>query len=386
MMEIPYGWWVTVAFWCFIEGAAETRANVRTRWHLAMAVPIGAAMLTKSVLGLVPMMAIPVALLLSRDLRRRCGAAMWAGLALGAAIGASWPLQQWMRYGPVALQQHFLGQVLGPSTQQMGLMSRLIGYPIILVRSFEPIVWPALAGVIVWERRWWRERNHTTRTRNTPTAVDARMHPVPAHAPSLAAGKGDGRHRDAQDGDGWERDWRGAVLIAWLVVPIVIASASSAQSSRYIFPILVPLALLAARWLLDVVPRVAVFVTRVFAPALSCVVAASLWIQPSLLTRDQNRVLKMEAQRLQQEIAPTATVSFIGTRYWRVANPFTFYVDRWLNPLETPADVCKDTTIAYLFVETGQADRLKRECPVSGPTILTSPDWILMKIEQRPRP
>ncbi len=157
MMEIPFGCWVTLTFLLFLEGVSRARPAIsdafgkarRTRWHLLMALPIAAAILTKSVLGVVPLMVLPVALALSRNLRQRCGHATWIGLLLGVILGFSWPLHQWFLFGDVALQQHFLGQVLEPSTQSVGIMSRLIGYPLILLRSYQPILFPGLAGAVM---------------------------------------------------------------------------------------------------------------------------------------------------------------------------------------------------------------------------------------------
>ena len=178
-----------------------------------------------------------------------------SALLLGVMLGFSWPLHQWLLFGDVALQQHFLGQVLEPSTQPVGIVSRLIGYPLILLRSYQPILFPGLAGAVM-----------------------------------LAMSQ---RARRRAEGE----DWRRLLLVAWIVVPVAIASLSSAQSSRYIFSILTPLALCAAWWLLRVLPRVAAFITHWFTPALATAAAIAFWVQPTLLTRDQNQIFKSQAER-----------------------------------------------------------------------------------------
>jgi 4-amino-4-deoxy-L-arabinose transferase-like glycosyltransferase len=334
MMEIPFGFWVTMVFLCFVEGCV-VEGTSRRAWHLAIAVPIGAAMLTKSVLALVPLTVIPMAIALSPELRRRCGFTIWMGLALGVALGLSWPLHQWMLYGPEALRQHYLGQVLEPSTQQIGVSGRLFGYPLILLRSFEPILLPGLAGAVMLARRWWRER-----------------------------------------------DWRALVIVLWMTVPVLIASLSSAQSSRYIFPILPPLALAAARWSIDVLPAVASIIARWVAPAIACVAAALLWINPLLLTRDANRIVKMEGARLQREIPASARIGYVGSRYWRVANPVTFYADRSVAPLNSAADLCQLQDIRFVVADTEQISSLQEQCGLSYASILSTPEWVLFRINR----
>jgi len=370
MMEIPFGFWVTLTFLLFLEGVARAssaddrsatpasaslsastvsapvsagRGAAASRvgagggrvWHLLMALPVAAAMLTKSVLGLVPIVVLPVVMALSPSLRRRCSVATLVGLAAGVVLGLSWPIHQWLTFGPDALRQHYLGQVLEPSTQDVGWRSLLLGYPMILLRSFEPILLPGLVGLVVLAKRAWRAD-----------------------------------------------DWRARLLVAWIVLPILCASLSSAQSSRYIFPILVPMALCAAWWLLGVAPRLAAFVTRWFTPVLACGAAAIFWIEPTRLTRDQNQVFKAQAAMLRRDIPDGAVVGYVGTRYWRIANPLLYYTDRMLTPLAAATDLCEARQIAFVFADRDQAASLQ-QCGLVPRLVLDSPDWVLVKFDNR---
>lgn len=332
MMEIPFGFWVTLAFLLFFEGVVRRSPVV---WHLLMALPIAAAMLTKSVLGLVPIVVLPVVIAISPALRRRCGLSTAAGLALGVLLGLSWPLHQYLTFGPDALRHHYLGQVLEPSTQGVGLRSVLLGYPLILLRSFEPILLPGLVGLVGLARRAWTEA-----------------------------------------------DWRARLIVAWVILPIVCASASSAQSSRYIFPILTPMALCAAWWLLRVAPRLADLVTRWFTPVIACGAAAIFWIAPTWLTRDQNQVFKTRAEMLRRDIPRGATVGYVGTRYWRIANPLLYYSERTLTPLSAATDLCEAREVAFAFVDREQEASL-RQCGLVPRTLLDGSDWVLVKFENR---
>jgi 4-amino-4-deoxy-L-arabinose transferase-like glycosyltransferase len=352
MMEIPFGCWVTLTFLLFLEGVNSVNADAagaaavaarRTRWHLLMALPIAAAILTKSVLGLVPLMVLPVVFALSRDLRRRCGHATWIGPLLGVLLGFSWPLHQWLLFGDVAPRQHFLGQVLEPSTQPVGITSMLLGYPLILLRSFEPILFPGLAGaaMLVMQAR-------TAATQRT-------------------------------EGE----DWRRLLLVAWIVIPVAIASLSSARSSRYIFPIVTPLALCAAWWLHRVLPRVAAFITQWFTPVLATAAAITFWVQPTLLTRDQNQIFKSQAERLKRDIPADTTVGYLGTRYWLIANPLLYYTDRPLTQLASAAELCDASRkIAVVFVDKDRADSVNQQaCGLTPSTMIEGADWMLLKLK-----
>ena len=74
MMEVPLTFWITATVWVYLE------ARGRPRWQVALAVPLGAAILTKSVLGLMPLLA-----LLERPPARSC-----ARLSAGPGCGSGW--------------------------------------------------------------------------------------------------------------------------------------------------------------------------------------------------------------------------------------------------------------------------------------------------------
>ena len=180
-------------------------------------------------------------------------------------------------------------------------------------------------------------------------------------------------------------DWRRLLLVAWIVVPVAIASLSSAQSSRYIFSILTPLALCAAWWLLRVMPRAAAFVTHWFTPALAAAAAIAFWVQPTLLTRDQNQIFKSQAERLKRDIPAGSTVGYLGTRYWLIANPLLYYTDRTLTQLATAAELCDDSRkIATVFVDKDREGAVSQQAPTCGltpSTMIEGADWMLLKLK-----
>jgi len=93
MMEIPLTFWITTTVVLYYEG-------LRRPWaHLLLALPLGAGILTKSVLGLMPLLALG-GMVGSAELRRPLrGLWIWLGVLLGLGLGAAWPLHQALTQG-----------------------------------------------------------------------------------------------------------------------------------------------------------------------------------------------------------------------------------------------------------------------------------------------
>jgi 4-amino-4-deoxy-L-arabinose transferase-like glycosyltransferase len=275
MMEVPLTFWIAATVWVYLE------ARGRPGWHVALAIPLGAAILTKSVLGLLPLLAL-VGAVASEELRaplRRPW--VWIGAGLGLALGASWPVHQWWTQGPDAAASHFLDHVARRSLRDFGL-GVLREYPLILLKFYQPIVLPGLIGLWLLLRR-----------------------PGP-----LRGG--------------------GAVLAAWIVLPLILYSLGSFRTPRFVFPILPALALAAGHALVVVVPRLAALFATLVVPAAAVAVALVFWWSPSLLTRDVNAAFKRNAPAI-RELAPRGeSVPYLGNHYWSSASPLLYYAERHL--------------------------------------------------------
>jgi 4-amino-4-deoxy-L-arabinose transferase-like glycosyltransferase len=275
MMEVPLTFWITATVWVYLE------ARGRPRWQVALAVPLGAAILTKSVLGLMPLLAF-LGAAASEELRaplRRPW--VWIGVGLGLVLGASWLFHQGWTQGAGAVTSHLLSHVVRRSTRSFDL-GVLRAYPMILLKFYQPIILPGLVGLWLVLRR-----------------------------------------------PGWLRS-RGAVLAAWIVLPLVLYSLSSFRTPRFIFPILPPLALCAGHALVAVAPRVAAFLASVLVPATAVIVALLFWWMPSLLTRDPNAAFKRNAATIQALAPAGESVPYLGNHYWVSANPLLYYAERHL--------------------------------------------------------
>jgi 4-amino-4-deoxy-L-arabinose transferase-like glycosyltransferase len=334
MMEVPLTFWIAATVWVFLE------ARGRPRWQVALAIPLGAAILTKSVLGLMPLLAL-AGVLPSETLRasfRRPW--VWLGIALGVALGASWPLHQWWTQGPDAVASHFLGHVVRRSTRSFGLAA-LFEYPLILLKFYQPLVIPGLVGLWLVLRR-----------------------PGPRRA-------------------------RGAVLAAWIVLPLIVYSLSSFRTPRFVFPILPALALCAGHALVVIVPRFAAFLARVLVPVGAVAVALLFWWSPSLLTRDANAAFKRNAATIQRSAPRSQSVPYLGNHYWASASPLLYYAERHLAAASASGAEAVDAARRHrgrLLLVTRR--RLPDVVAVGAPhhVLLEGPDWVLLRIPREGDP
>jgi 4-amino-4-deoxy-L-arabinose transferase-like glycosyltransferase len=328
MMEVPLTFWIAATVWVYLE------ARGRPRWHVVLAAPLGAAILTKSVLGLMPVLALGGALAspeLRAPLRRPW---VWIGVALGLAIGASWLFHQWWTQGPGAVASHLLSHVVRRSTRSFGL-GVLRAYPLILLKFYQPIILPGLLGLWLVLRR-------------------------------------PGRVRD-----------RGAVLAAWIVLPLVLYSLSSFRTPRFIFPIVPALALCAGHALVATVPRLAAFLASVLVPATAVAVALLLWWMPSLLTRDPNAAFKRNAATIQALAPAGEPVPYLGTHYWASANPLLYYTERLLAHSSRSGPEAIEAARRHggrLLLVTRK--RLPEVSAVGAPgrVVVEGRDWVLLRL------
>ena len=311
MLEIPLTFWVVLAVLVVVWSRGAPR-------RLAfLALPLGAAILTKSVLGLVPLLVIAAAALIDVDLRRAIRTPwLVVGVGLGLLLGAAWPIHQWQVHGTRAIDQHFIAEIANRSTAGgFDLRHVLLSYPKALLESFQPVVLLAVAAL-----------------------------------PRLL-------RTDAPSGS--------RLIAAWFVVPVVLYSLSSAHSPRYLFPILPAMALGGAFWLVRAFPRVAT-VVRFGAPILALLAAAIFWIAPQTLARSGNDAFKF-GSAISTRLAASEALPYHGTRYWGFANPILYYQERYLEPPAASAAAAvasARTRSRLLFADRDRVGEIEAITPV----------------------
>ena len=283
MMEMPQVFWVSLAMLIAIEG--RDRPNLL----LLLALPLGAGILTKSVLDLLPLLVLGAAAWSEEYRRLWRTRQLWTALVFGIILGSLWPVHQALTLGSEAIRAHYLGEIAGRSIAEFSLAGFLFSYLLILLKDFQPVLIPGVIGV---------------------ASISKRAHRVlhPSHV----------------------------LLLAWTIVPLLVFNLSSARSARYVYPILPALALSGGWWLASVAPRFSRLLATRLVPVGVVAVALVLTVSPNLLTRDLNQTVKQSASQLKQRISEGPPVPYWGERYWEIANPLSLL--RRETPGPTSAD------------------------------------------------
>ncbi len=342
MTDTALGFWVSLTFLLLIEGLR------RPRLHLFVAVPLGAAILTKSILGLTPLPVLGACALFSDAWRRALrGPWLWSGIALGLGLGASWSIHQALRFGPVALQAHYVDGIASLTSRPLSLAGRITRYPVLLLERFQPVILPALAGLVLAWRR-------------------------------LRAG----------------RDPGVLLLLLWIVVPLALFNLSGTQERRYLFPLYPPLALLAAWAIESWSPRAARWVRRAFAPVLLVIAAAWLWIAPPRFLNQADPAIAAHREFLQARIPGDEPLTYLGPEreYWPLANPLLYYVERLLEqPAPTPEEALIRSATRrsrLLLCDREQLPAVGALAP-GAQTVVAGAKWVVLDLSPRgpaPRP
>lgn len=324
MFDMALALWVLLAMSILL---IPDEISTRKAW---LSLPLGAGILTKSVLGLLPLLVLAVAALVSHGVRRWLrNPWLWAGVILGLALGAVWPLHQWLTHGSRFLQQHFVTEIAARSMAGFNPSRVLLGYPAALLGSYQPVILLALAAI-----------------------------------PSLV-------RRDSGPG--------GRLIVVWVVAPALLYSLSSAQSPRYLFPTLPAMALAAGYWLQRRYPGVAAWVRR-SAPPVALAAAAVFWTAPTMLARSGNDSLKF-GSAIRDTVPAGASLPYLGGRYWGFANPILYYQERLLEAPSPSAETAVAAARARQGVLLVDRDRLPEvEATARIAVMAASGDWVLARV------
>lgn len=324
MMEIPLTFWICLSVLILLEGMKHPRI------HLLFGFPVAAAILTKSVLGLLPIWIYLTAVVLGFVSIRN----LWliAGSLIGIALGASWTLHEASLFGVHAVREHYLGEIANRSARKLPWLKAIFGYPQILLTVFQPVILPAAAGAISIYK-------------------------------------------------GIKRNPGLPILLIWILFPLVFYHLSGTRSSRYIFPIFPPLALCAGYFLETFSTRFSSLFRRWLVPALLVVVTSLFWMNPLLLSKDENRELKSYGHLLKERIPEEESVPYLGDRYWSIANPLLYYCERHL---QTSANSASDVLssgrkASILIVDYSRSSEVMQLVPQAR-VLLQSEDWLVLEV------
>ncbi|HSE41850.1 MAG TPA: glycosyltransferase family 39 protein [Acidobacteriota bacterium] len=327
MLEIPLTFWTCFAILLFLKGQTRLKLNA------LLALPIGAALLTKSLLGLLPLFIFGTAAIFSQDFRKNLISTwFWIGIAGGILIGSTWPIHEYLRFGSEALREHYFGEILSRSVTRISIIKLILGYPEILLTVFLPVTLLAIPGII-------------------------KMIRAPRSSSQL-------------------------ILVAiWTLLPVILYSFSTARSSRYIFPILPALAIAGAYWIESTFPKIASVANKTVIPAILIVIAAIFWISPETLLKDENKLLKANHQLVRNTIPETKPAPYVGTQYWSVANPLMYYAERQLAAPAQAADAVHQAKNINGLIVLDASKTSEVQTIVNVKPVFVGTKWLLVTVE-----
>jgi len=321
---------MALTFWVLLTMSILVIPDETSKRKAWLSLPLGAGILTKSVLGLLPLLVLAVAAFVSHEVRRWLrNTWLWAGVTLGLALGAIWPLHQWLTHGSRALEQHFVTEIVARSMAGFSPGRMLLGYSAALLGSYQPVIPLALAAI-----------------------------------PSLL-------RRDSGPS--------GRLIVVWVVAPVLLYSLSSAQSPRYLFPTLPAMALAAGYWLQRRYPGVAAWVRRA-APPVALAAAVVFWTAPTMLTRSGNDSLKFDSA-IRDAVPAGASLPYLGGRYWGFANPILYYQERLLeapSPSAGSAVAAARARQGVLLVDRERLPEVESTAHIA--VVAASGDWVLARV------
>ena len=281
----------TLVFFTTLALLALWRAGDRglSRWHLVWGLALGAALLTKSVIGALAMPVAGLALLTGRP-RRLLAPGFWLGVLLGLGLFGLWVLQNARFGGRAFWDEHFAWLILSRAVHDAGAegYGYLLGYLRLLWGNFWPWLPFAAGGIALAlrERRASRPRS--------------------------------------------------ALLLCWALLPLAIMSLTRNQFLRYVLLIWPALALLSAHALTALLARrgwewrgLGVLL------ALALVTAAAVDFTPLTLpgamglSRHSEDVIAL-APAVESECPAGDTLLNFRLATWEPRNALLFATGRWL--------------------------------------------------------
>jgi 4-amino-4-deoxy-L-arabinose transferase-like glycosyltransferase len=297
MTDIALTFFVTLALYCFFL------ARENPRWYLAFGLSTAGAILTKSVLGLFPLLIALSVLLLTRQWKTIVNPNFIGGVVVALGLGSTWYIINWVEYGDAFVRQHF-GWIIwerfvhgDPAVPNAGPFY-FLGY----LKDFFGNYWPWLPVAVVgcWQF---------------------------------------GKKGLEESSD------RYLLVVLWVGIVLVVLSVSNAQYFRYALPMFPALAIIVSKtlsgWLLPdwkdkVLPWL---VGGVMVTALFINVTPIEMKQAASLRRNSWEV-RLLAPSIRLNTPEKAMLENYKLPLWNPRNAILFYSDRLLaNPVNQPEKV-----------------------------------------------
>ena len=287
---------------------------------LLLGLATGLGILTKSVLGLFPLVVAVLHLVWTGRGRALRDGWFLAGIAAAALVAAPWYVANFQRFGDQLVDEHFRW-LLWHRGLGVGGGARPWWSHLDYLRELAQVYWPwlplAVAGSVIAIRR--------------------------ASAPPAA-------------GEAWSPRDTARLLLLWFLAVVGIMSLGAEKKLWYVmsvFPCLALFAALAAgAWIRGESLRRRV---QVGGFVLSGAAALALWLFPIPLSKERRPDLQRMAIAARTQVPPGVRLLNLDAGYWKTVNQFLYYSDHDITePLRDPALVrrgLKEGGIALLSKE-----------------------------------
>lgn len=155
MVDIPLAFFVTLAFF------AVLKAKDLKPWYLVFGLATAGAILSKSVLGLFPLLITGAFLILSRQWREIINPWFLSGSLIGLVLGFSWHFINWQHHGQGFINAHFGWLIFERSFGGAKDPFYFLGYAQDFLRNYWPWLPFALIGLAQFGKRGFKDKNET---------------------------------------------------------------------------------------------------------------------------------------------------------------------------------------------------------------------------------
>jgi 4-amino-4-deoxy-L-arabinose transferase-like glycosyltransferase len=156
MTDVPFTFFFALTIFCYLKGLRNHECLT------LLGLPLGCALLTRSVVGFLPLGIILAHLVLTKRYRMLLSPWLICGVLLTLALSAVWYVSQYRQHGFSYFAGHlqFLSGKMHVETESSSRTS-LLNYPMSLLKYYWPWLPFLVAGMVIEIKAWMREKDQT---------------------------------------------------------------------------------------------------------------------------------------------------------------------------------------------------------------------------------
>ena len=151
--DVPVGFFIMIAMFGFLKGTKNPR------WYILYGLGTALAILTKSVLGIFPLMIAPLYLIFTGRFKELFNPWLVSSVLLAVTLGFSWHFYSWVKFGDALLQVQFGEMMMSRVLAERDNPFFFLGYFVHLLKNHWPWIPFTLAGAWVFGKKALWEKN-----------------------------------------------------------------------------------------------------------------------------------------------------------------------------------------------------------------------------------